>query len=335
MTMMPNNVEALDQAPAPTQDIRQGKENLDRYGFTIHENLLTPAQVETLRADLLEQAEMEREQGVATYRLSERMGNAIADRRLGRPPEHAHICWQAVLTLPNKGHSFIDLACHPVVAEYGRHILKETPCYLTLSVGLLVRKGSGGQIVHIDQQPVPFQTPIPLYYHAMVALSDFEAEMGATCVVPGSHLSGRAPEIVFNMETMKGESREDVSDVAIPAVCRAGSAIVFESRLWHFQGESTSDKTRLSILNGYSMHFMRGYDDYVASLHDDVYSTLTKEEKVMLGFEVVSEYTGRYHPRAPGDRRCNTNARYPYIPELRRKGHRSAEPFEGMGSNEH
>jgi ectoine hydroxylase-related dioxygenase (phytanoyl-CoA dioxygenase family) len=157
--------------------------------------------------------------------------------------------------------------------------------------------------------------------------------MGATRVVPGSHLAGRIPRIDVDPITGKATSPEDVSSV--PAVCQAGDAIIFESRLWHFQGTSTSERTRLSILNGYCMHFIRAQDDYVASIHDDVYESLSEEERRMMGFEVVTEYTGRYFPRYPGDRRANINARYPYIPELRRGGTRHAVPFEGMGSNEH
>jgi len=54
-----------------------------------------------------------------------------------------------------------------------------------------------------------------------------------------------------------------------------------------------------------------------------------------MGFEIVQEYTGRIFPRSPDDTRRNTNARYPYIPELRRGGDKHAVPFEGMGSDEH
>lgn len=318
--------------PKPTSDIELGKRNLDRFGYTIHEDLISPEELAALRARMTEQAELECEEGVASYRLDDRSNGVIADRRLGRPPEGSRVCWQAVNTLVNKGHEFIDLAMNPVVHEYGRHVLRDTPYYMAQSTGIIVRSGSGGQVMHVDQQPLPFQTPIPIYFHAMVALSDFEAEMGATQVVPGSHLEQRYPEIRFNAKTGKAESAESAESVA--AECRAGSAIIFESRLWHFQGSATSDKTRMSVLNGYCMHFVRAQDDYLASLHDDVYERLSEEELRMLGFEVVSEYTGRVFPRFPGDRRASINARYPYIPELRRGGDRRAEPFEGMGSNE-
>jgi ectoine hydroxylase-related dioxygenase (phytanoyl-CoA dioxygenase family) len=321
--------ERVEPLPRPTQDVAQAKRDLDRCGYAIHDALLSPDEVKRIRERMEEQAELECEQGVATYRMAD--ANVIGERRLGRPPAGSVPAWQALLALPNKGREFIDLAMHPVVAEYGRHLFGSVPHYLAQSTGLFVRRGSGGQVLHSDQIVLPFGTPRPVYFHAMVALSDFEAGMGCTEMVPGSHL-WPAPRIGIDPKTHKATSLETYE--AVPMQCKAGSAILFESRTWHFQGRSISDKTRVSILNGYCMHWMRAQDDYVASLHDDVYERLSMEERRMLGFEVVSEYTGRFFPRDPTDRRCNTNARYPFIPELRRGGHAKAVPFEGMGTDE-
>lgn len=317
------------ELPVPTSDISEGKRNLDTFGYTVHKDLLNPTEVAAIRERLLEQADLECEEGVASYRLPSH--DSIGDRELGKPPQGVTPAWQAILTLPNKGREFIDLAMHPVVAEYGRHMLEDVPFYMAQSTGIIVRNGSGGQVLHNDQIPVPFQTPIPLYFNVMVALSDFEEGMGVTEVVPGTHRT-RAPRFHYNEKTGKAESEESVKSV--PVTCTAGSAIFFESRLWHFQGRSTSDKTRISILNGYCLHFMRAQDNYAASLHDHVYATLNDAERAMMGFEVVQQYCGRIFPRHPDDNRCNTNARYPYIPELRRGGDQHAAPFPGMGSEE-
>jgi len=315
--------------PQPTSDIERGWHDLEQYGYAIHADIITLEEVQRVRSRLEEQAELECEQAVATFRMASTA--VIGDRQLGRPPEGATPAWQAILTLRNKGREFIDLMMDPIVAEYGRRLFGGTPYYMAQSTGLFVRRGSGGQVLHSDQLPVPFDTPKPLYFNVMVALSDFEAGMGVTEVVPGSH-RWPSPRIEIDPQTGKARSRETFE--AVPMICKRGSAVVFESRTWHFQRRSTSDETRVSILNGYCMHFMRAQDDYVASLHDDVYKGLNDSERRMLGFEVVSEYTGRVFPRTPDDRRCNTNARYPYIPELRRGNGRHAISFEGMGSNE-
>ena len=319
----------LPSRPVATKDVEKGKIQLDEFGYTVHESLLSDGDVERLRDRLEEQASLECEEGVATYRLAG--AGAIGDRRLGAPPECANPVWQAVLALPNKGRPFIDLAMNETVMAYGRHLFGDIHFYMSQSTGLIVRRGSGGQVLHSDQIPIPFPTPRPVYFHAMVAISDFELGMGVTEVVPGSQL-WPSPRIALDPQSGKAITLETCE--ADPMVCKAGSAVVFESRVWHRQGTSTSDKTRLSILNGYCMHFIRPQDDYVASLHDDVYSALTDAERRVFGFEVVSEYTGRVFPRYPGDTRASVNARFPYIPELSRGSGRRALPFQGMGTEE-
>ena len=330
MSVLTERRSGQQELPHATQDIAEGKRNLDRYGYTIHEDLLSSHEIERLRERLNEQAMLEGDQGVATFRMAD--ANTIAERKLGKPASGSLPAWQAVLALPNKGRVFIDLAMHRVVAEYGRHVFGGVSHYMAQSTGLIVRRGSGGQVLHSDQIAVPFPTPAPIYFHAMVALTDFEEGMGVTEMVPGSHL-WPAPRIAVDPESGKAITLEEVEPV--PMTCRAGSAIVFESRIWHRQGRSTSDKTRLSILNGYCMHFIKPQDNYAASIHDDVYERLSDAERNMFGFEVVSEYAGRIFPRYSGDRRANTNARYPYIPELRCGSDRQAVPFDGMGSDEH
>lgn len=313
----------LADLPQPSTDVEQNREHLDRFGYAIHKDLLSAEETARLRDRLVEQAELECEQGVATYRAVD--PDQISKRMLGKPDDIP--AWQALHALINKGREFIDLAMHPVVKQYGQYLFAGTPHYLAQSVGLVVRNGSHGQAMHCDQIGVPFQTPMPVYFHAMVALSDFEADMGATRFVPGSH-RWPSPQLRRNPET--GQLEAEQQHESVPVVCKAGSAIIFESRVWHHQGISTSGDTRLSILNGYCQHFMKPQENYAASLQDDVYATLTKEEREMFGFKVEMQYGGHLFARFPGDRRLNTNVRYPYIPELRKDGSNRAEPFDDM-----
>ena len=51
-------------------------------------------------------------------------------------------------------------------------------------------------------------------------LDDFTASNGATVIVPGSHVHGTHPDYANPPET-------------VPVIARAGSAMVFDGRLWH------------------------------------------------------------------------------------------------------
>lgn len=156
----------------------------------------------------------------------------------------------------------------------------------------------------------------------MVCLSDFEADMGATTVVPGSHRHP-APDLTRDVE----EQVAEIGSGLLPLTARAGSALFWESRTWHRQGAATSDQDRVSLGSSWALHFIKPQDFFPAIVHDDVHETLTERDKELLGYRVVREYSGAIAPRNPDDRRSNTNVRYPFVPELVRGGSRKAVPL--------
>jgi hypothetical protein len=68
--------------PPPVRDVEQGKRVLDEYGFCVHENFLSPELLKALKERLVEQAELECEQGVALL-LVRRSGEWRAARLAG------------------------------------------------------------------------------------------------------------------------------------------------------------------------------------------------------------------------------------------------------------
>lgn len=306
------------ELPRPTRDIEEGKRLLDEYGLCVHEGFLSPEQVKILRDRLAEQAEMECEQGVALLSGQSRGGKTW----YGSPEKGQLPGWQGISFLVNKGRPFIDLVMDKRLHEYAKHAFRGASFHLSASTGLIVRRGAEPMVVHVDQQYVPFPTPTPLYLNVMICLTEFEEQMGATRVVPKSHRFPGYPPQAF--DAVRGaHNPEPIDTVAVE--CPAGSAILFESRTWHQSGISTSDKTRLSISTLWGQSWVKPMDDIMASLHEDVYHSLTKEELDILGFK--AEPSGRIEPRFPGDRN-NSNRQIPYVPELRPGGSKRAMTLE-------
>jgi ectoine hydroxylase-related dioxygenase (phytanoyl-CoA dioxygenase family) len=73
-------------------------------------------------------------------------------------------------------------------------------------------------------------------------------EHGALRVVPGSHRSDTLP-------------REREPGDAVPVLVEAGSAVIFDRRLWHARGDNVSDRTRKALFYGYTHRWIRPRDE--------------------------------------------------------------------------
>ena len=312
---------AYDLAVARTTE--EGRANLDNYGYTVHEDFLSAAELAALRERLEEQAELEQAAGVAILSGS---GHAGKDKYIGAPKPDERVGYQLVSFLVNKGRVFLDLLHNPVIHDYAAHLFRGEPYNLTTHNGVILHKGSSRQVMHADQQAIPLVLDRPVMFAMMICLSDFEADMGATVIAPGSHR--------FPLPQLDGDPAEQVKEIGselVTLTAPAGSALFWESRTWHGQGGSTSDKSRASIGSIWAQHFVKPQDFFPAIVHDDVYETLTDADKEVLGFRVVREFGGAIGPRSPGDRRSNLNVRYPYIPELGKGGSKRAVPLDRTG----
>ncbi|HEU0201041.1 MAG TPA: phytanoyl-CoA dioxygenase family protein, partial [Burkholderiaceae bacterium] len=180
--------------PPFVRSAEDGVRTLDEYGLCVHEGFLTPEQVARLKERLIEQAELECEQGVALLSGQSRGGKTWYGR-----PDPGHVPgWQGIAALYNKGRVFIDLALEPVFAQYGKQVFRGASFHLSSMTGLIVRRGAEPMVVHVDQQFMPI-TEVPTYLNCMVCLVDFEEKMGATRVVPKSH-RGPYPKQAFDAQ---------------------------------------------------------------------------------------------------------------------------------------
>jgi ectoine hydroxylase-related dioxygenase (phytanoyl-CoA dioxygenase family) len=204
--------------------------------------------------------------------------------------------------LLNKGRVFRELLHHPDVAAEVAAILGRG-AYLSSLTAMIMRKGGVAQVLHSDQQFMPFATPVAMVCNVVWMLVDFTRQNGATRLVPGSH---RLPPPTIRFERdAAGERRLIQSDAeAVVAEAPAGSALIFDGRIWHGAGANQTDIPRPAIFSYYCQPYLRQQENLPLSLREEVYADLTEAERAMVGFESPNRGTGRI---APVLGRANTN----------------------------
>ena len=242
-------------APArPTTDLERARADLVHHGYCLIEQLLTPDRVAALRD-----------------RLSELAAAEIAD---GTDYVYEGGANQRVWTLLNKGDAFVELAIEPTVSGLMEHLLGAD--YLLSNIDANIA-GPGGKpmFLHADQSFVPTPwPPYPLVANVMWMLDDFTPDNGATRVTPGSHRSGRAPDMTTS------------DDQTVPVCGPAGTAMVFDGRLWHQTGANvTEDERRFGILAYYCRPFMRQQENWFVSIDEAVLDRWGQPLRHLLGYD--------------------------------------------------
>jgi phytanoyl-CoA dioxygenase PhyH len=233
--------------PAPTRDLVLALRQLRVHGYCIVSGVLEPELLRSLRTRLVEQAAAEREIDVATRDggVPLARGGTRKEWWMETPTETARPAQpnQRVWALQNKGDVFLELLDHPVIDALVPDLLGDHFLVAELSANIV---GPGGEamVLHQDQSPVQPPLPVAVGFNMMLCLDDFTVENGATLVVPGSHVAenGLAPDDIYS------------TDGTVAAVAPAGSAIVYDSRLWHGTGQNT---TRDQLRHGLYILFFR------------------------------------------------------------------------------
>ncbi len=165
--------------------------------------------------------------------------------------------------------SFAELLDHDLMHQWAGRALKEG-YWLNTGQAMIVGPGEKGQILHRDIALWPiFMDGAKAAPEAMVsillALSDFTEEVGATRVVPGSHL----------WDDFK---RAADPDTYVSAVMPAGSALLYLGKTVHGAGANVTERT---WRRGLHMSFVLGW--------------LTPEEASTIGvpWEIAKNYSLR------------------------------------------
>ncbi|HMC80605.1 MAG TPA: phytanoyl-CoA dioxygenase family protein [Acidimicrobiia bacterium] len=240
-----------------TNDQDRARADLATHGYCLIEGALAPDRVAAIR-----------------NRLDELCQSEIAD---GTDYVYEGGSNQRVWNLLNKGGVFEELAQEPLVLGLVEHLL-DFGFLLSNIDANAAGPGGSPMFLHADQSFVPPPwPPYPLVANAMWMIDDFTPDNGATRIVPGSHLLGRGPDY---------GTGEAVTAETVPVCAPAGTAMVFEGRLWHQTGaNTTADQRRFGILAYYCRPFMRQQENFFVSLRPDVLERATPRLRQLLGWE--------------------------------------------------
>lgn len=260
--------ETFDAAELPkaTDDWDMAKRDLARFGYCLIDKALSSGEVERLKRRLVSVAAAERADGTAS----------LFDKGES----------QAVNALLNKGKPFTDIVQHPLALEFMGYLLGEK--FLLSNIAALI-KGPGGraQVVHADQGFMPEPWHFPCSANVMWMLDDFVEVRGATRVVPGSHLRNKNPPGGDFTKPEEMKTQKIKAPVAIEGP--AGTAMVFEGRLWHCGGGNrTSDHYRHGLLTYYCKGMFRTQENWFRSLSPHVLKDASPTLMGLLGYEQYS-----------------------------------------------
>ena len=165
---------------------------------------------------------------------------------------------------------------HPVTLGVARAFLDHASAVqLNLTQVISIDPGESAQALHRDQSAWDF-FPFPEDYHVQCntlwAMSDYTAQMGATRVVPDSHLPGARPQ------------KEYSDEECLQAEMERGSVLLYSGKIVHSGGANLSDRTRAAININYSVGWVRQEENQYLSVPLEIARTLDDELLELMGY---------------------------------------------------
>ncbi len=256
---------AGSQPQVPVEDVDRCMDAIERDGYIIIENLISPELVAEIKEDLIPRF---------SYDSGRNNFEGFKTQRLYAFFEKSLIC------NPLVEHPLI-LGCLDRVFE---------PNYLLSQLQAInILPGEEQQPLHHDDLFYRVPRPRPALGAATIwAIDEFTQQNGATVVIPGSHLwDDRQP------------TKDDLKNLE-PVVMPAGSVVLFLGTLWHAGGANRSDAARLCVSAQYCAPWCRTQENYSLSLSRETVKKCSEHIQRMLGYSIHAPFMGFVdgkHPR--------------------------------------
>lgn len=191
-----------------------------------------------------------------------------------------------IFNLLSRDPVFAELPLLPGLLSLAEQVL-DPECLLSSLTAIELNPGETLQPVHADDGSITLPRPHPaLTCTALVALSDFTLENGATRVVPGSHRFDRIPR--------KGDDPDTVH-----AVMPAGSAVMYHGSVWHGGGANTDTEPRLAIVVNYCAGFVRQEEAQLLAVPAEIVATFPSRLQQLCGYSTYRGLIGHVDQQDP------------------------------------
>lgn len=239
---------------------------IERDGGVIIEDFLSAAALERIKADLLPQLNHRKAgsddfSGFQTRRMSALFAKT---RHLADVVTHPLFLGPAEL-----------LINRPIGYWSGEDRFEVRPgVRIGVTQLIQIAPGETAQNLHRDHWSFMWRTPLydrHVRLQIMIAVSDFTEENGATLVIPGSHTWD--------------DSRTPRREEAIPAVMKAGSAMLFLGSTYHAGGTNrTTDECRTGLTIALDSATCRQEENMYLALSPEVVKSYPEPVQRLLGW---------------------------------------------------
>ena len=193
-------------------------------------------------------------------------------------------------SLLDRSEAVQGMIAHPLILSVADAVLLPYCVRYQLSyTGVMyLEPGEISQALHRDTGMFPIQNPAPpLILATMWAMSDFTAENGATCLVPGSR----------HWDDARQPRREEIIAAEMPA----GSVVIYTGNTLHGGGANRSAEPRYGLALQYNLAWLRQEENQYMAVPLEKARKLPRKIQELMGYSLATGALGFVDHQDPNE----------------------------------